>query len=156
MSRRLERSATNRVISGVCGGIADYLAIDATVVRVFFVFCALITAGLFILVYIALLVLMPLPGERPMINELWPSAHTRGPGVGLPSADPGAPGATAPVHVNGDTDRRRNTIGYVLVALGLVFLLSNVGAFRFIQWSFVWPLVLVAIGVLLLVQRTRP
>jgi len=153
MSRRLERSATNRVISGVSGGVAEYLSIDATLVRVFFVFCTLITAGLFILVYISLLVLMPLPGERPMIDELWPSARTGDPAAVAPAGDPAAPG---PAHANGDADRRRNTIGYVLVALGIVFLLSNVGAFRFVQWSLVWPIVLVAIGVLLLVQRTRP
>jgi len=153
MSRRLERSATNRVISGVSGGVAEYLSIDATLVRVFFVFCTLITAGLFILVYISLLVLMPLPGERPMIDELWPSARTGDPAAVAPAGDPAAP---RPAHANGDADRRRNTIGYVLVALGIVFLLSNVGAFRFVQWSLVWPIVLVAIGVLLLVQRTRP
>ena len=156
MSRRLERSASNRVISGVCGGIAEYLQIDATLVRVFFVLCTLITAFLFVLVYVLLLVLMPLPGERPMIDDLWPSARTSDPSGVAPSADPSAPATARPVHANGDADRRRNTIGYVLVALGLVFLLSNVGAFRFVQWQFVWPLVLVAIGVLLLVQRTRP
>ena len=153
MSRRLERSQTNRVISGVSGGIADYLQIDATIVRIFFVACALFTAGLFVLVYIVLLVLMPLPGERPMIDELWPSSNTGGTNPATP-ADPNAPLA-APVHTNGDADRRRNTIGYVLVALGLVFLLNSVGAFRFVQWQYVWPLVLVAVGVLLLVQRTR-
>jgi phage shock protein C len=153
MSRRLERSATNRVISGVCGGVAEYLAIDATLVRVFFVFCTIVTAFLFILVYIALLVLMPLPGERPMIDDLWPNARTGGdPAAVTPAGDAAG---RRPAHANGDADRRRNTIGYVLVALGLVFLLSNVGAFRFVQWSLVWPLVLVAIGVLLLVQRTR-
>jgi phage shock protein C len=154
MSRRLERSQTNRVISGVSGGVAEYLQIDATIVRIFFVACALFTAGLFILVYIALLVLMPLPGERPMIDELWPSSQTGGTNPSTP-ADPSAPLAP-PVHTNGDADRRRNTIGYVLVALGLVFLLNSVGAFRVVQWQYVWPLVLVAVGVLLLVQRSRP
>ena len=155
MSRRLERSASNRVISGVCGGLADYLQIDATLTRVFFVACALFTAGLFIIVYIALLILMPLPGERPMIDDLWPAARTADPNATATGADPNAPPPAHPLHMNGDSDRRRNTIGFVLVALGLVFLLSNVGAFRFVQWQVVWPLVLVAIGVILLVQRTR-
>ncbi|TMC03058.1 MAG: PspC domain-containing protein, partial [Chloroflexi bacterium] len=30
MSTRLERSTTNRVVAGVCGGIAEYLQVDAT------------------------------------------------------------------------------------------------------------------------------
>ena len=34
MSTRLERSTTNRVVAGVCGGIAEFLQVDATLVRV--------------------------------------------------------------------------------------------------------------------------
>jgi hypothetical protein len=36
-----------------------------------------------------------------------------------------------------------------------VFLLGNMGAFRFIDWHYVWPLVLIALGVYLVAQRTR-
>ena len=156
MQRRLERSTTNRVISGVCGGLADYLAVDATLVRVFFVIATVLTAFLFILVYLVLLILMPLPGQRPPIDDIWPSASTGGPVD--PAATPGAdPAAAAPRGVSPqDAERRRNVFGYLLVALGLIFLLGNLGAFRFVQWQFIWPLVLVALGVLLIVQRTRP
>ena len=154
MPRRLERSATNRVISGVCGGVAEYLQVDATLVRAFFVVCTLLTAFVFILVYIALLILMPLPGERPMIDD-WLGTRTSEPVPPSDPADPNAPAAPRPVHTNGDADRRRNTIGYVLVALGVVFLLSNLGAFRFVQWQYVWPVAIIAVGVLLLIQRTR-
>jgi phage shock protein PspC (stress-responsive transcriptional regulator) len=160
MSRRLERSATNRVIAGVCGGLAEYLAIDATLVRVFFVIATVLTAFLFLLVYIVLLILMPLPGQRPPIDDIWPSARTA---TGGETADATASGAVdgaapraSPYANGGEADRRRNVIGYALVALGLVFLLGNLGAFRFVQWQLVWPLVLVALGVLLLVQRARP
>jgi phage shock protein PspC (stress-responsive transcriptional regulator) len=153
MSRRLERSGTNRVMAGVCGGIAEYLAVDATLVRAFFVISALLTAGLFILLYVVLLVLMPLPGERAPIDDIWPGARTTD-----TSGTPAAAGETprSPVINGADADRRRNVIGYVLVALGFVFLLGNLGMFRLVQWQFIWPGVLIALGVLLLVQRTRP
>jgi len=39
--------------------------------------------------------------------------------------------------------------------LGAVFLLANVGVFRFVRWDLVWPLVLVGAGALLLAQRAR-
>ena len=45
--------------------------------------------------------------------------------------------------------------GYLLIAVGIAFLLSNAGVFRFVQWQFLWPLVLIGIGVLFLVQRVR-
>lgn len=153
MSHRLERSSTDRVIAGVCGGLAEYLSVDATLVRVFFAVCTVITAFLFILVYIALLLFMPLPGQRAPIDGL-----VGGPVAPAPSAEAGAEPASphAPPANGYDADRRRNLIGYVLVALGLVFLLANLGAFRFAQWQVIWPLVLIALGVLVLVQRARP
>jgi len=62
-SARLERSTTNRMIAGVCGGIAEYLAVDATIVRVLFFLMILFTGGLGLILYIALVFLMPLPGR---------------------------------------------------------------------------------------------
>ncbi len=149
---RLERSATNRVLSGVCGGLAEYFQIDPTLVRVFFVIATVLTAFTFILVYIVLLILMPLPGQRAPIEEWLPGASS-GPPPG--PVDPNAPPPPAGTWRH-DPERGRNTIGYILVALGLIFLLSNLGAFHFIQWQLVWPLVLIAFGALLLVSRSRP
>lgn len=159
MIRRLERSTTNRAISGVCGGLAEYLQIDAGIVRAFFIIASLVTAGVFILVYFALLILMPLPGQRAPIDDMWPGARTTSPVV---PADPNAPtpdeAATRPAPPPPDpeaAERRRSMIGYVLVALGVIFLLSNAGAFRFVEWKVIWPLALVAFGVFLVMQRGR-
>lgn len=33
-NRRLHRSRTNRILAGVCGGVAEYLGMDATIVRI--------------------------------------------------------------------------------------------------------------------------
>jgi phage shock protein C len=60
--RKLMRSRTHKVIAGVCGGIAEYLDIDPTVVRVLYVAASVFSAvfpGL--LAYIILTFLMPLP-----------------------------------------------------------------------------------------------
>jgi phage shock protein C len=156
---RLERSTTNRVIGGVCGGIAEYLAVDPTLVRVVFVFTAFITAGLFVLAYIVLLVLMPQPGQpAPFTSSPRAAAATdaTAPTESDPSAT--APALVTPVdpavHA-AEAERRRLAFGYVLIAIGVAFLLSNAGVFRFVQWQFLWPLVLIGIGVLFLVQRVR-
>ncbi|HLZ47849.1 MAG TPA: PspC domain-containing protein [Candidatus Limnocylindria bacterium] len=138
MSRRLERSRANRVIAGVCGGLGEYLDIDATFVRVAMVALAFV-GGIGILVYIVLLVLMPLPGESPLIGP----ASTVATSVPPVPADPAA------------IERRRNMAGLFLVALGVVFLLGNLGLFRGLDWKYIWPLVVIALGVLLLAQRTR-
>ena len=61
-SRRLTRSRKHKIIAGVCGGVAEYLEVDPTVVRVVYVIASLLSAafpGIF--AYIVLAFLMPLP-----------------------------------------------------------------------------------------------
>jgi len=156
-SARLERSETNRVIAGVCGGIAEYLAIDATLVRLVFVIAAF--GGIGILVYIVLLILMPLPGRAaPFSSGHATSTLTDATAQSEGGAAAGSPQTLTPVDPaarEAEAERRRTAVGYLLIALGVVFFLSNVGAFRLLQWQYVWPLVLVGIGVLFLVQRVR-
>ena len=60
MKKRLTRSATDKKLGGVCGGIAEYLDVDTTVVRLAWVlFTLFIGAG--ILAYIIALLVMPNP-----------------------------------------------------------------------------------------------
>jgi phage shock protein C len=55
----LRRSSVNREIGGVCGGIAEYLDLDPTAVRVAYVLLSLLTAFAGTLVYIVLWVVIP-------------------------------------------------------------------------------------------------
>lgn len=56
---RLTKSRTDKKISGVCGGLAKYLGINSTIVRIIFVVAILLGYGSFILVYIAMAIVMP-------------------------------------------------------------------------------------------------
>ena len=56
--RILTRSTTDRKISGVSGGLADYLGIDPLLVRIGFVVTAL-TSGVGLIAYLAMMVLVP-------------------------------------------------------------------------------------------------
>lgn len=59
MSKKLKRSA-NKVIGGVCAGIAEYLDVDPTVIRAVYAVLTLFSACFpGILVYIILLIIMP-------------------------------------------------------------------------------------------------
>ena len=59
MDKKLRRSSTDRMIGGVCGGLAEYFDIDPTLVRVAYVLLTFFTAFSGLLVYIILLILMP-------------------------------------------------------------------------------------------------
>jgi phage shock protein C len=57
---RLRKSATDRIFNGVCGGIAMYLGIDSTLVRIAWVLLAL-AGGVGIVLYLAAMIIMPSP-----------------------------------------------------------------------------------------------
>lgn len=59
-SKRLTRSRTERVVAGVCGGIAEYLGTDPTLIRIGFVLLSLLSAGFpGLLVYLVMWVVVP-------------------------------------------------------------------------------------------------
>lgn len=58
MERKLTKSNGNRMLAGVCGGIAEYFGIDATLVRLGWVlFCALGGSG--VLAYLIAAIIIP-------------------------------------------------------------------------------------------------
>jgi phage shock protein PspC (stress-responsive transcriptional regulator) len=57
--KRLYQIRAGAMLSGVCTGLAAYLNIDVTIVRILFVVLTLITGGLWILVYIAMMLVVP-------------------------------------------------------------------------------------------------
>ena len=58
--KKLYRSTTDQMIAGVCGGLADYINIDPTIVRLIFVILFLMGTGDF-WIYIILWAIVPLP-----------------------------------------------------------------------------------------------
>ena len=56
--KRLYLSTTDRKIGGVCGGLAEYLGVDPTLIRILWVLFALFV-GSGVLVYIVAWILMP-------------------------------------------------------------------------------------------------
>ena len=57
--RKLKRSASNRMICGVCGGLGEYLNLDPTIIRIIWVFCALAGLGTGAVIYIVMAIIMP-------------------------------------------------------------------------------------------------
>lgn len=125
---RLYRSRSDRMVAGVCGGLAQYLNVDPVLVRLGVVALAL-TTGLGFLAYIVMAFVVP---NRP-IDESEPVIT----GGGLGSR------------------RSREMIGYALVGLGFVALADRIGLFRLVDFDLLWPAALVAIGVMLLIKRSN-
>ena len=61
MEKKLYRSRTDKKLSGVCGGLAEYLNVDPTIIRLIWVLVTL-CAGAGLVAYIACALIMP---EKP-------------------------------------------------------------------------------------------
>jgi len=57
--RRLTRRRDNRIVAGVCGGVADHFGIDATIVRLLLVAAVVLGLGSGVVLYVIGWILMP-------------------------------------------------------------------------------------------------
>jgi phage shock protein C len=115
VDNRLYRSVTDRQLAGVAGGLAAWLGADPSVVRVVWVVLAILSGGIFVLVYLVMAIVVPQapPGWTPRSQAGasqgwgpqpgWGPAGTPGGPAGTPggpasggtwTAPPGAPGGT--------------------------------------------------------------
>ncbi len=63
MQKRLYRSRGNRMLAGVCGGLADYFNIDPTIVRVIAVIFLVAFNIAAVIAYLILIFVVPLEGS---------------------------------------------------------------------------------------------
>jgi phage shock protein C len=59
MGKRLYRSRNNRMLAGVCAGLADYFSLDPTIIRVLAIVCLLVFNFAAFLAYIILIIVVP-------------------------------------------------------------------------------------------------
>lgn len=164
MQKRFLRSRTDRVIAGVCGGLAQYLDQDPTLVRLVFAVAAVASAGFAIAGYLLLWVITPEEGARtsserpvqsPRLSEEQAVSSAEG-GELLPAPDDsGAPAEELETPVPAKASRQRDLhfLGWILLAVGVYFLLQALGIHSLARS--LWPLVLVVVGVLLLWPHFR-
>ena len=67
MNKKLYRSTTDKKIAGVCGGVAEYFGIDATLIRLGWALVSLF-AGAGILVYIVCAIVIPEKPDNTIID----------------------------------------------------------------------------------------
>jgi phage shock protein C len=139
MSERFYRSRTDRVLSGVAGGLAELWNLDPALVRVVWALLVPMTGGLALLAYIVMAFVVP---EGPIAT---PGVSSAPPDEGAPSGGPALSAPTAPRPRRGSPGV---VIGAALILIGAYLLVReyfpNVDLERF------WPLLLVALGVVLL------
>lgn len=166
MEKKLYRSSSDRMISGVCAGVADYFSIDPTLVRVGTVFLAVVTQGGIIIAYLIMSVVVPEESEGmgtveaaphvqvPQDQEVLVVSDNDTQAAETVTPEPAAPEPTSWAQSPAATTleapaKKRSTgrgvgFGLVLVLIGIILLVNEfvpgVDVWRF------WPLLIVAVG----------
>ena len=159
MERRLYRSRSDRMIWGVCGGLAKYLDIDPVIVRVIMVLLVFAN-GISILAYIIMAIVVPLEGSRTAeiketmrenVEEMKESAVELGEEIRSTFGGEEVEAEERDkIH-----QRRRNFIGIILIVVGFLFLAANFNFFWWFHWDRLWPLLLVVVGLLIILSAWR-
>ena len=136
MNRSLMRSR-NSMVGGVAAGLAEWMNADAGLVRIAWALLVPITGGVALLAYIVAWVVLPEAPAAPTSNE---------------AGEEGEPSHESPSR---PIDQRRTqlVLGGGLVLVGVWFLVREY--LPAIDWGFVWPLVLVAGGIAILIGASR-
>ena len=159
MEKRLYRSRRDRMIWGVCGGLAEYLDIDPTIIRIIAVLLAL-ASGAGIIAYIILAIVVPLESSeatepkdviKENVEEIKETASQLGDEIRSTFVrEEGESKETAKARHRG-----RNILGGILIVIGILFLLASFNIFWWFRWTYLWPLILVAIGLLIILSARR-
>lgn len=134
MNRKLYRSRKDSMISGVCGGLAEYFEVDTVLVRIAAVILALTAHGAGLLAYLIFWIVVP---QKPLEESL----------------DEGEISQAAGPETSETKTERKNGIIFVgagLIVLGALFLLQNFVPVIFFSIGKLWPVILIVIGILVL------
>lgn len=136
-NKRLERSRKNRVISGVCAGLADYFNIDIALMRVLFVVAAMCYSFGFWM-YIILWIVVP---EENILGQ--GSQYDNNDTIDI---------------TPDEKDKKKTNNGPMIASLILIFvgLIALVDNFTPIDWVWkLWPVALIIVGVMILINSQK-
>ncbi|KPU27789.1 hypothetical protein TR13x_00010 [Caloranaerobacter sp. TR13] len=127
MQQKLYRSTSDKMIAGVCGGIAEYFNIDSTLVRLFWLILGF-TMGIGFFAYIICAIVIP---ESPIFSHEY----------NLQDKD------------NNKNNNEKNKIlaGSILILLGAIFLLKK--TLYWIDFEKLWPILLIIAGIYIIYSQ---
>jgi len=154
MTKKLYRSQNDKIIAGVCGGLADYFDIDPTIIRLLFILVVAF-GGSGLLIYLILWLIMPRETEGSAVineqrihefaQEIKEKAHDL-------KEEFKKEKEKSVDHHKEKNKRRSSLFGWILIILGAVFLANNFMPHWMTAHIFsYWPFLLVFIGIMMVV-----
>ncbi len=155
MQKRIYRSRNDRIIAGICSGIAKYFEIDPAIVRIIFLLLFFFK-GIGIIAYFIMWIVIPAePYESKVYNMgTGGKPYEENSDVDVEEAEI----IEEKTNENSDTKHapenpkkdNRYTIGIILIILGGIFLLEQI--FPQISMEIFFPIILIGVGAYLLLN----
>ncbi len=155
MAKKLYRSQTDRIIAGICGGLAEHFDIDSTIVRlVFILVVALGGSGIFI--YLLLWLLIPESSKEPaIITEEKIKEFASDLKEKMQDLKDEIKKEVKP-EIKETKKKHGCLFGWILIILGGLFLLKNFFPLFFHSYAIrYWPLLLIIVGLVLIGHSGR-
>jgi len=162
MNKKLHRSKNDKIFAGICGGLAEYFEIDATIIRLLFI---LIVAfgGSGILIYLLLWLVMPRSQSEPAVineqsvKEFAQDLKEKAQELKDEFKKEEEPEIKHVAVQDLDHKRRHGSLfGWVLIVLGIVFLFNSLApAWIIIHVLAYWPLLLIFFGLVMIARKQQ-
>jgi phage shock protein C len=159
MEKRLYRNESDKMIAGVCSGLAEYFDMEVTWMRIIFVFAFIFGFSGFIIYIILWIVIPPRPytpnyqafSTDYRVYEDRTYTPPAAPGYQAPTPMPPYMAKSKPGSGNG-----RLLAGLILIGLGGFFLLDEFDIIPYwVDFGRLWPLAIIFLGLLLITRGGR-
>lgn len=145
-TKKLYRSRKDKIIFGVCGGIAEYFEIDPVIIRLVFLLLGL-SGGVGIVIYIIGAIIIP---EEPLSSSKKSDSSAEDIKENVQKM---AKEIKANIKQNKSRYSSEEIFGILLIVFGVLFLIDRLFAwFKFWQ---LWPVVLIILGILLIGKKKK-
>ncbi|QNN40875.1 PspC domain-containing protein [Pedobacter roseus] len=184
MEKKLFRNEHDKMIAGVASGLADYMQVEVTIIRLLFALSAIFMAGAGLIAYIIMWIIVPVNNDPAAkfskFNDYFNKNNPNANPFATPDPFSGAAGTgnanwTQPVDgtqktpfetqanfgkFNKPNDTGRTIGGLVLLVVGCFFLMREMDFIP--DWfsirnlfRYMWPLIFIALGVSIIAKSKR-
>ncbi len=136
MTKKLYRSRTESMIAGVCGGLAEYFDIDASLVRIGAVLLTL-AWGSGLLAYVMLWLVVT---QKPLELSVMEGEGEQKATVETTESD------------KSESDKGVLFVGIIFTVLGVLLLMNNYISFAWLSLRRLWPLLIIFVGLMIVLK----
>ncbi|GAA0355402.1 PspC domain-containing protein [Bacillus horti] len=168
MQNRLYKSRNDKILDGVCGGIARYFNVDAVLIRLIWVIASIFLGQIFfgVIAYLIAMIIIPTEPGNHRTQKINKETDEQQEYTQNESAMQNSSNSSMDDYNDEKSYSQRSgsstsfLLGLICIVIGALVILGNVFDFNLRTWfrmssDIIWPSLLIGLGLLLLIRRPR-